>query len=63
MTFLKLGEVDASERRLPEPKTFAEGVTKLTNHLQDVEIAVNLLNTLGLVQMFNSTHYSTRRNY
>eukprot|EP00971_Amphidinium_carterae_P231117 4586590-Amphidinium_carterae.1 len=48
-SFLKLGVVNAIETDLAQPKTLAEGLSKLRTYLQDCQIADNMLNTIGFV--------------
>eukprot|EP00971_Amphidinium_carterae_P138658 2747401-Amphidinium_carterae.1 len=46
-SYLKLGVIDAIEADLPKPKTLAECGGKLRTYIQDVQIAINLLSSLG----------------
>eukprot|EP00971_Amphidinium_carterae_P229290 4548901-Amphidinium_carterae.1 len=48
-SFLKLGVVNAIEADLPQPKTLVECLAKLRTYLQDCQIAINMLNTIGFV--------------
>eukprot|EP00971_Amphidinium_carterae_P107259 2124938-Amphidinium_carterae.1 len=46
-SYLKLGIIDTNETDLPKPKTLADCIGKLKTYIQDVQIAVNLLSSLG----------------
>eukprot|EP00971_Amphidinium_carterae_P129753 2570089-Amphidinium_carterae.5 len=46
-SYLKFGVIDTIETDLPKPKMLADCVGKLNTYIQDVQIAVNLLSSLG----------------
>eukprot|EP00971_Amphidinium_carterae_P083614 1655201-Amphidinium_carterae.1 len=46
-SFLQLGVVNAIEADLAQPKTLVECLAKLRTYLQDCQIAINMLNTIG----------------
>eukprot|EP00971_Amphidinium_carterae_P219662 4361083-Amphidinium_carterae.1 len=59
-SFLKLGVVNAIDANLAQPKTLAECLSKLRTYLQDCQIAINMLNTIGKT---NNVVLSTLRVY
>eukprot|EP00971_Amphidinium_carterae_P257906 5119472-Amphidinium_carterae.1 len=59
-SFLKLGVVNAIETELAQPRTLSEGLAKLRTYLQDCQIAVNMLNTIGKTR---NVELSTLRVY
>eukprot|EP00971_Amphidinium_carterae_P194243 3854413-Amphidinium_carterae.1 len=46
-SFLKLKVVNAIKTELAQPKTLSEVLAKLRTYLQDCQIAVNMLHTIG----------------
>eukprot|EP00971_Amphidinium_carterae_P310469 6169467-Amphidinium_carterae.1 len=59
-SYLKLGVIDSIESDLLKPKTLAECVGELRTYIQDIQIAINLLSSLGLS---NNVQISSLRIY
>eukprot|EP00971_Amphidinium_carterae_P275437 5465092-Amphidinium_carterae.1 len=48
-SFVKIAVIDTIESRIQEPRSMSDCVTKLNSYLQDLQIADNILQSLGPV--------------